>query len=47
LGIFDEKVADVKGNAYKASPHFNEAEWAILDLTIQTRDDTNRVSDEL
>jgi len=31
----------------KTSPHFNESERAILDLTIQIRDDANRVSDKL
>ena len=47
LGIADEKVADLKGDAYRTSPHFNEAERSILDLTIQIRDDANRVSDKL
>ena len=47
LGIPDEKVADLKGDNYKTSPHFNEAERSILDLTVQIRDDANRVSDEL
>jgi len=47
LGITDEKVADLKGDKYKKSSHFNEAERSILDLTVQIRDDANRVSDEL
>lgn len=47
LGISDEKVADLKGDKYKTSPHFNEAERCILDLTMQIRDDANRVSAEL
>lgn len=47
LGISDEKVADLKGDLYKTSPHFNDAERAILDLTIQIREDANKVSDEL
>jgi len=47
LGIPDEKVADLKGDKYKTSPHFNEAERVILDLTIQIREDANRVSDAL
>jgi len=47
LGISDEKVADLKGDIYKTSPHFNEAERSILDLTMQIREDANRVSDEL
>lgn len=47
LGISDEKVADLKGDVYKTSPHFNEAERCILDLTMQIREDANRVSKEL
>jgi AhpD family alkylhydroperoxidase len=47
LGISDEKVADLKGDTYKTSPHFTEAERSILDLTMQIREDANRVSDEL
>ena len=47
LGIPDEKVADLAGDKYKTSSHFNEAERSILDLTMQIRDDANRVSPEL
>lgn len=47
LGIPDEKVADLKGDKYKTSPHFNEAERCILDLTLQIREDANRVGDDL
>ena len=47
LGIADEKVADLKGDKYKTSPHFTEAERAILDLTVQIREDANRISSEL
>lgn len=47
LGISDEKVADLKGDKYKTSPHFNEAERVILDLTLQIRHDANKVSDKL
>jgi len=47
LGIADEKVADLEGVKYRTSPHFTEGEKAILDLTLQTREDANRVSDEL
>ena len=47
LGISDEKVADLAGDKYKSSPHFNEAERSILDLTMQIRDDANRVSEDL
>lgn len=47
MGIPDEKVADLKGIQYRTSPHFNDGERAILDLTLQIRDDANRVSPEL
>jgi len=47
LGIPDEKVADLKGIVYRTSPHFTAGEKAILDLTLQIRDDANRVSEEL
>jgi len=47
LGISDEKVADLKGDLYNSSPHFTEAERCILDLTMQIREDANRVSDAL
>ncbi len=47
LGIPDKKVADLKGHAYRTSPHFNEGERAILDLTLQIREDANRVSEDL
>ena len=47
LGIPDEKVADLKGIVYRTSPHFTAGEKAILDLTLQIRDDANRVSEVL
>lgn len=47
LGIPDEKVADLKGFTYRTSPHFNDGERAILDLTLQIRDDANRVDEDL
>ncbi|MCH8908777.1 MAG: carboxymuconolactone decarboxylase family protein [Candidatus Heimdallarchaeota archaeon] len=47
LGIPDEKVADLKGDKYKTSPHFNEAERAILDLNYQIWKDANRIPSEL
>ncbi len=47
LGIPDEKVADLKGTLYRTSAHFTEGEKAILDLTLQIRDDANRVSPDL
>jgi len=47
LGISDEKIADIDGEKYKASPHFTEGEKALLDLTVQIGKDANQVSDEL
>ncbi len=47
LGIAEEKIADLSGDRYKTSPHFNEAERAILELTEQLWKDANRVSAEL
>ena len=47
LGIPDEKVADLKGDTYKTSPHFTDAERVILDLTMQIRTDANKVSSKL
>ncbi|MCH8113400.1 MAG: carboxymuconolactone decarboxylase family protein [Proteobacteria bacterium] len=47
LGISNEKIADLSGDRYKTSPHFSDAEKAILELTDQIWKDANRVSDEL
>lgn len=47
LGIPEEKIADLADDRYKTSPHFNEAERAILELTEQVWKDANRVSDGL
>lgn len=47
LGIANEKIADLDGEAYKTSPHFSEGEKALLDLTVQIGEDANRVSKEL
>ena len=47
LGISDEKIADLDGEAYKTSPHFSEGEKALLDLTVQIGEDANRVSQQL
>ncbi|MCP4877527.1 MAG: carboxymuconolactone decarboxylase family protein [Gammaproteobacteria bacterium] len=47
LGISEEKIADIDGDRYKTSEHFNEAEKALLDLTVQIGEDANRVSAEL
>ena len=47
LGITPEKIADIDGDAYKTSPHFTDAERALLDLTVQIGIDANGVSQEL
>lgn len=47
LGIAAEKIADLEGDAYKTSPHFSEAEKALLDFTVQIGLDANRVSKDL
>jgi AhpD family alkylhydroperoxidase len=47
LGISEEKIADLEGDKYKTSPHFTDAERALLDLTVQIGVDANRVSKEL
>ena len=47
LGISEEKIADIGDDRYKTSPHFTDAERALLDLTVQIGIDANRVSDEL
>lgn len=47
LGIPDEKVADLDGEKYRTSPHFTEAERALLDFCVQIGADANRVSNDL
>jgi len=47
LGIAEEKINDIAGDHYKTSPHFTEAERALLDLTVQIGVDANNVSKEL
>ncbi|MGI9498646.1 MAG: carboxymuconolactone decarboxylase family protein [Geminicoccaceae bacterium] len=44
LGIAEDKIADLDGDAYKTSPHFTEGERALIDLTVQIGIDANRVS---
>ncbi len=44
MGISDEKIADIGDDKYKSSPHFSDAEKALLDLTVQIGVDANRVS---
>ena len=47
LGISEEKINDIAGDRYRTSPHFTEAERALLDLTVQIGVDANNVSKEL
>ncbi len=47
LGIPEEKIADIGDDRYKTSPHFTEAEKALMDLTVQVGVDANRVPKEL
>lgn len=43
LGIPSEKIADLDGVKYRTSPHFTEAEKALLDFCVQIGEDANRV----
>ncbi len=47
MGIADEKIAHIGGELYKDSPHFSEAEKALMDLTVQVGVDANNLSAEL
>lgn len=47
LGISDEKIADIGDDRYKTSPHFSDAEKALMDLTVQIGVDANRISKTL
>jgi len=47
LGISEDKINDIGDERYKASPHFTEAEKALMDLTVQIGVDANRVPQEL
>ena len=47
MGIDDEKIADIGDDKYKTSPHFPDAEKALLDLTVQIGVDANNLSDDL
>lgn len=47
LGISEEKITDIGDDRYKASPHFTEAEKALMDLTVQIGIDANHVPKEL
>ena len=47
LGISEEKIAHIGGDLYQDSPHFTEAEKALMDLTVQIGVDANHVPGEL
>lgn len=47
LGISEEKIADIGDERYQTSPHFTDAEKALMDLTVQIGVDANRVSRDL
>ena len=47
LGISEEKINDIGGDRYKDSPHFTDAERALMDLTVQIGIDANHVPAEL
>jgi len=47
LGISEEKINDIGGDRYATSPHFSDAEKALMDLTIQIGVDANDISREL
>ena len=47
LGISEEKINDIGDDRYKESPHFTDAEKALMDLTVQIGVDANRVPKEL
>ncbi len=47
LGIDEAKIADLGDDRYQDSPHFSDAEKALLDLTVQIGEDANRVPQAL
>jgi len=47
LGISEEKIEDIGDIRYQTSPHFNDAERALLDLTVQIGVDANNLPREL
>ena len=47
MGISEEKINDIGDDRYKESPHFTDAEKALMDLTVQIGVDANRVPKEL
>ena len=47
LGISEEKINDIGDDRYQSSPHFTDAEKALMDLTVQIGVDANRLSKDL
>lgn len=47
LGITNEKIAELEGDAYKTSDHFTEGEKALIELTERIGIDANRIPNEL
>jgi AhpD family alkylhydroperoxidase len=47
LGISEEKINDIGDDRFRDSPHFSDAEKALMELTIQIGVDANRVSKAL
>jgi AhpD family alkylhydroperoxidase len=47
LGISEEKINDIGDDRYQNSPHFSDAEKALMDLTVQIGIDANRLSKDL
>jgi len=47
LGIDEQKIADIGDDCYRTSPHFSNAEKALMDLTVQVGVDVNRLSKDL
>lgn len=47
LGISEEKINDIGDDRYQSSPHFSDAEKALMDLTVQIGVDANRLSKNL
>jgi len=47
LGISDEKVTELEGDAYKTSANFTEGEKALVELTEQIGIGANRISEDL
>ena len=39
----EAKIADIGDERYKSSPHFTDAEKALMDLTVQIGVDANRI----